>query len=399
MNSRIYRPILTSLLKISGICLTSTMLVSCSTSQWINIATSKDPKSYLSNYAENRVKSYKYNPVALANDITRIRQQYHKLLSLLRGEVEQQWGSSDTLIPSNKRYVKYTQNYKSRAIINFETGLIRVETLSDKDTQANLKNAVVTTLLTPDDPRSVDLYSDRQIKLSGQPYLYGLVKDHNNRMVQSPGQAETYADYLVQQRMKTSQTQQGKSKYFVSFNMVSNFSNIQARRVKPLVDKYSQRYNVSPSLVYAVIKTESAFNPYAVSSSPAYGLMQIVPTTAGRDTFSKIKGYDHIPSKEYLFIPENNIELGTAYLNIIEHQYLGNIRNPVTREYCTISAYNGGAGNVLRMFSQDRTRAVDIINSMPPARIYDKLSNEHPRNETRRYLYKVLHARKEFISI
>ena len=385
--------------KTLGICLAATTLLSCSTSQIINIATSKDPKHYLSNYAENRVKSYKYNPVALANDITRIRQQYNKLLSFLRGEVEQQWGAADTLVPSNKRYVKYTQNYKSRAIINFETGLIQVETLSDLDIQINLKNAIVTTLLTPDDPRSVDLYSDRQITLTGQPYLYGLVKDNNGRMIQSPRQAEAYAGYLVEQHMKVSQTRQGKTKYYVNLNMVSNFSNIQAKRIKPLVDKYSQRYDVSPSLVYAVIKTESAFNPYAVSSSPAYGLMQIVPTSAGRDTFRKIKGYDHIPSKEYLFIPENNIELGIAYLNIIENQYLGKIQHPVTREYCTISAYNGGAGNVLKTFAQNRTRAVDIINSLPPAHIYEKLRNNHPRDETRRYLYKVLHARKEFISI
>lgn len=386
-------------LKLIGFCLTTTLLVSCSTSQLFNIAASKDPRNYLSNYAENRVKSYRHNPIALSNDIKRIRRQYKNLLAILRGEVQKEWGKSDALTPTNKRYVKYTQNYKSRAIINFETGLIQVETLSNKDIQLNLKNAIITTLLTPDDPRAVDLYTDKQIKLTGEPYLYGLVKDHKNRTVQSPEQAELYADHLVRQRMKTSTTTLTKTKHFVSFNMISNFSNIQAKRIKPLVDKFAQQYKVSRSLVYAVIKTESAFNPYAVSSSPAYGLMQIVPTTAGRDTFRKIKGYDHIPSKEYLFIPENNIELGTAYLNIIERQYLGNIQHPVTREYCTISAYNGGAGNVLRIFSQNKTKAVNIINSLPPSRIYQKLRNEHPRNETRRYLNKVLNARKEFISI
>ena len=399
MQQEITKSAFSKFLIISGYCLSTIMLTSCSTSQLLNMAASKDPRSYLSNYAENRVKSYKHNPIALANDITRIRREYHNLLALLQGEVVKEWGQSDALTASNKRYVKYTQNYKSRAIINFESGEIRVETLSNKDVQSNLKNAIITTLLTPDDPRSVDLYTDKQIKLTGRPYLYGLVKDHNNRTVQSPKQAEYYATYLVQQRMKTSPATQNKTKYFVSFNMVSNFSNIQAQRIKPLVEKYARQYNVSRSLVYAVIKTESAFNPYAVSSSPAYGLMQIVPTTAGRDTFQKIKGYDHIPSKEYLFIPENNIELGTAYLNIIERHYLGKIQHPVAREYCTISAYNGGAGNVLRIFSKNKTQAVNIINSLPPSSIYHKLRNDHPRDETRRYLYKVLNARKEFISI
>jgi membrane-bound lytic murein transglycosylase C len=377
----------------------SVTLSACSTSQLINIATSNDPKSYLSNYAENRVKSYKHNPIALANDIKRIRKQYKALLSLLIGEVEKEWGKGDALTPSNKRYVKYTQNYKSRAIINFETGLVQVETLSEKAAKENLKNAIVTTLLTPDDPRSVDLYTDKQIRLSGKPYLYGLVKDHKGNLIQSSRQAEIYSSYLVEKTLKVSQNRQNKTKHSVSFRLVPNFSNIQAKRIKPLVDKYAKQYNVSQSLVYAVIKTESAFNPYAVSSSPAYGLMQIVPTTAGRDTFQKVKGYDHIPSKEYLFIPENNIELGTAYLSILERQYLGKIQHPVTREYCTISAYNGGAGNVLRIFSQNRSQAVAIINSQSPSLVYKKLRFEHPRDETRRYLPKVLQARKEFISI
>lgn len=386
-------------LRIIALGLALAILAACSTSEIINIAISKNPKSYVSNYAENRVKSYKYNPMAMASDIKRIRRQYSTLLKVLRGEVEKEWGKGDTLTPTNKRYVKYTQNYKSRAIINFETGLIRVETLAEQSPKVNLQNAIITTLLTPNDPRSVDLYSAKQVKLTGEPYLYGLVRDEQNRLITSPQQAEHYATYLVQNKLLSGKTKQQKTKHFVKFTMVKNHSHIQAQRIKPLVDKYAQQFNVSKSLVYAVIKTESAFNPYAVSSSPAYGLMQIVPTTAGRDTFRKVKGYDHIPSKEYLFNSANNIELGTAYLNILDRQYLGAIQHPLTREYCTISAYNGGAGNVFRMFSQNRDKAVNIINSLSPANVYQKLRHEHPRNETRRYLRKVLDARKEFVSI
>jgi len=385
--------------KMVGISFLLASLTACSTSQLINIASSKDPRGYVRDYAENRVKSYKYNPVALAQDIKRIRREYNALLKVLRGEVEKEWGKGDTLTPSNKRYVKYTHNYKSRAIINFENGLIQVETLDEQAPQKNLKNAIVTTLLTPNDPRSVDLYSAKQVKLTGEPYLYGLVKDLQGQLITSPQQAEQFADYLVHNRSQIGKIQQQKPKYFVNFHMVKNHSHIQAQRIKPLVDIYAQQFKVSKSLVYAVIKTESAFNPYAVSSSPAYGLMQIVPTTAGRDTFRKVKGYDHIPSKEYLFNSANNIELGTAYLNILDRQYLGAIQHPITREYCTISAYNGGAGNVLRMFSKNRDKAINIINSLTPSKVYQKLRHEHPRDETRRYLRKVLDARKEFISI
>lgn len=385
-------------LKTTILAFASTLLIACSTTDILNIATSKDPRSYVKNYAENRVKSYKHNPIAIANDIKRIRRNYTLLLKTLRGEAEKEWGRADTVVPNHKRYVKYTNNYKSRAIINFETGLIQVETLDVQNPKENLKNAIVTTLLTPRDPRSVDLYSAKEVKLSGEPYLYGIVKNQHGKLITTTRHAEQFAEHLVQNQLHTANTQQQKTKYFVKFYMVKNHSHIQAQRIKPLVDKYAQQFNVSKSLIYAVIKTESAFNPYAVSSSPAYGLMQIVPTTAGRDTFRKIKGYDHIPTKEYLFNSANNIELGTAYLNILAYQYLGAIQHPVSREYCTISAYNGGAGNVLRLFSQNRNKAVNIINSLSPEKVYQKLRHEHPRDETRRYLRKVLDARKEFVS-
>jgi len=57
-------------------------------------------------------------------------------------------------------------------------------------------------------------------------------------------------------------------------------------RAKPyfaLVKQQIKRFELSTSLVFAVIHTESYFNPKAQSQVPAYGLMQIVPTTAGVD--------------------------------------------------------------------------------------------------------------------
>ncbi|MFQ5937028.1 MAG: transglycosylase SLT domain-containing protein, partial [Acidiferrobacterales bacterium] len=163
--------------------------------------------------------------------------------------------------------------------------------------------------------------------------------------------------------------------------------------------RFSRDYRVSKSLVYAVIKTESNFNPFAVSAAPAYGLMQLVPASGGREAYKFIKGVDKIPNRDYLFDAENNIELGTAYLSIINHRFLAAVQDPTSREYCTIAAYNGGAGNVLRVFSSDRKRAVDIINTMSPPAVYRKLRDHLPREETRRYLVKVLDARKAFVNI
>ncbi len=98
-----------------------------------------------------------------------------------------------------KKYVKYTQNYMSRTIVDFDSGSIVVETLDDKAPKESLKNAIVTTLLTPDDPRSVDLFSDKPVTLTSDrpPYLSGLVLDQQGQPIRSPAQAEALAASMV----------------------------------------------------------------------------------------------------------------------------------------------------------------------------------------------------------
>ncbi|MEN8170772.1 MAG: murein transglycosylase domain-containing protein [Pseudomonadota bacterium] len=378
------------------------LLAGCSVTDVMQVAVSRDPSTALNSMARNRTESYKTNPVRLVSDIKRAQRNYEKLLSLLRGEVGKSWGRGEILIPANKRYVKYTQNYKSRAIIHFDKGTVVIETLDQKSPQQSLKNAIVTTLLTPDDPRAVDLYSDRSIKLSGPPYLHGLLEDHDGKAIGTPWRAERYADFLLkgQAQKRTVQTDKGSKKVlFVKLRMVNDFENRQALRYQKTVARHAKKFGISRSLIYAIIKTESAFNPFAVSTAPAYGLMQLVPSTGGRDAYSYVKGYDHTPSKGYLFNANNNIELGTAYLSILDRKYLAAISHPLSREYCTIAAYNGGAGNVFKLFSADRDEAARRINRLSPAEVYRKLHEQHPRDETRRYLVKVLDARRRFATL
>ncbi|MFA5628295.1 MAG: murein transglycosylase domain-containing protein [Thiohalomonadaceae bacterium] len=377
-------------------------MAACTTSDWVRVASSGDPSNAVSKLAAARARSYQQNPLQLARDLEAASKNYQKLVNILTGKAGTQWGKKGVVTPSNNRYVKYTQNYMSRAIIQFDRGLITIETLDPKQPDQSLKNAIVTTLLTPDDPRAVDLYSDKSVALSGQPYLQGLVVDQSSRYIETPAQADSYADYLLRTAKQTrkADTEHGsKQVHYVEIYMVSDYENRQAQRYAASVERYAKQYGVSKSLIYAVMKTESNFNPFAVSSAPAYGLMQLVPETGGRDAYQMVKGYNHTPTKEYLFNSDNNIELGTAYLNILDKRYLASISDPLTREYCTIAAYNGGAGNVFNMFSKDRSKAPDAINSLPSSEVYRRLRDEHPRNETRRYLVKVLAARREFVNI
>jgi tetratricopeptide (TPR) repeat protein len=102
---------------------------------------------------------------------------------------------------------------------------------------------------------------------------------------------------------------------------------------RDLVDKESTRYGIEKSMVYSIIKAESAFNHKAVSGAGAVGLMQLMPPTAkdvSRNTKTPV--YD-------MKIPSDAVRFGTFYLNWLKKYFKGNFRDMV-------AGYNAGAGNV-----------------------------------------------------
>ncbi len=365
----------------------------------LDIVHGKDP----ADIARQRVEQYGRDPQALLRDLRAIQRDFQALMAALTGEVGKKWGTKEVKLPEQKKYVKYTQNYRSRAIVDFDAGNILIETLDEKDPRASLKNAVVTTLLTPNDPRSVDLFSDKEITLTGdkEPYLLGLVVNQAGKPVRTPTEAEQFAESLLSKSTTRPVEQENgaKTAHLVNIPMVTNFSHKQAEKYRTVVAQFAERYQISPSLVFAIIRTESNFNPFAVSSAPAYGLMQLVPTSGGRDAYRKAKGEDKAPSRDYLFDPDNNIELGTAYLNVLTYSQLDDVTDMVSREYCVISAYNTGAGNVFKTFAKDQRTALQQINGLQPSTLYDRLRSGLPYQETRDYLAKVVGFRKQFVVI
>ena len=211
---------------------------------------------------------------------------FEHMISALSHNVNEIWGR-EALFAGKFDYVKYTDQYKSRAHIDFSSGHIMVETVSGLDPRAHLRRAIIETLLTPDDPAEVDLYSDREIMPGGEPFLYGQVLDNQGQAIRSSWRAERYADYLLGSAMKK-RTLGIRTIFFVDIPMVANHEDKRGYKYASIIRDASRKYGVAESLIYAVIKTESSFNPYAVSHANAYGLMQVIPATAGRDVYVRV---------------------------------------------------------------------------------------------------------------
>ena len=106
-------------------------------------------------------------------------------------------------------------------------------------------------------------------------------------------------------------------------------------RYAPVIDHAAMRYGVHPDLIDSVIRTESAFNPRAVSRKGARGLMQLMPGTASllgiRDAFD----------------PLQNIDGGVRHLRALLQRYRGKLA-------LALAAYNAGE------------RPVDRYRGVPP---------------------------------
>ncbi len=131
------------------------------------------------------------------------------------------------------------------------------------------------------------------------------------------------------------------------------------------VEKYSAEYGVDPKLVYAVIKTESSFNPDAVSYADAVGLTQITP-----ETFEwlrqKLGEENEILS---LHDPETSIKYGTFFLSYLINEF-GNTDT-------ALAAYHAGRGRIIGWL-EDKEISPD-----------GKTLSEIPISETAHYVKKV----------
>jgi soluble lytic murein transglycosylase-like protein len=96
-----------------------------------------------------------------------------------------------------------------------------------------------------------------------------------------------------------------------------------------IIREAADKYDMDPLLIRAVMQTESAFHPYAVSRAGAEGLMQLMPALA--DEMGVADSFD----------PRDNIMGGARYLKRLLDYHNGNLD-------LALASYNAGPGNVER---------------------------------------------------
>lgn len=109
---------------------------------------------------------------------------------------------------------------------------------------------------------------------------------------------------------------------------LSHFKENQ-QRFAPLISEAAEKYMLSDSLVHAVITAESAYDPNALSTAGALGLMQLMPATAERFGVEDRKN------------PRANVFAGTRYLKLLLGMFDNDLR-------LALAAYNAGENAVIK---------------------------------------------------
>ncbi|MER2490881.1 murein transglycosylase domain-containing protein [Catenovulum sediminis] len=378
-----------------------------------------------------------------------VEEAVDKAFKGLTKKIEINWGADGLVLPSPHEWVDYSPDMQTRRIMDFEAGILTVETIiqpnqSQKEIAHTLKQAVQSA--------ATDSASD----LEKKDQLAAAIKEHLSKQIDSKAPTTSRADssntekpllknaistqqlrYMLKEieslntdslpaaqqtakvkedapsTTKESEKQPKTAKIErkmiqaggaeavvvrVQIPFLSDYQNSLIEDNLHVIKKYSKTFDVPVSLILAIIQTESSFNPRATSPIPAFGLMQLVPRTAGIDAYRHVYGEKKIVEPEYLYDPENNIELGVAYFNLLTTRYLRKVNDPLSRFYCAVASYNTGVGNLAKTFTgrKNFNKAARLINEQTPDQIFQFLIEKLPALETRRYLKKVTLAQQKY---
>lgn len=374
------------------------------------------------------------------NDYKRWHLQYLQEFDVFQAELINKWGEGDS--SWGERDVQFSDNNNVKSVVDYQNEKVTVAMLVDKNLSVSESETVarlkIGALLADKNSNLAELFAQKEMAQGGtfsfapvqfsqekkeqaqslivkqtQAQAQQIDKQADRALLSDSELTESESSLLATQEkmelLKLSQerlmnvasgyeqaqstSENDKQIVLYEVNIPKNGLATRAEKYASFAEKEGQIRSIPASLVMAIMHTESAFNPNAKSAVPAYGLMQIVPRTAGHDVNKLMRNIDKPMNKSDLYIPAVNVETGTAYLDILDKRYLKAIKNKQSRLYCTIASYNTGAGNVARVFNENSSRninkAAKVINRLTAEQVYEQLMAKLPYDETKHYLQRV----------
>jgi len=355
-----------------------------------------------SGFIENMNNSFINFKDSVSGNFSNFQEQQQQAFDDFKKQIQKKWGSGNFAYSDSVNWVEYYEDNNVRSTVNFKEGNANIELLiesdeeiDNKDIEEDVGEAIKEMALTKGKKIDFDVEEEGQNELSEKPIL-------ENQLITKEGEkvSEDNIDQFTKEIVSKKEIKQtkvkgtdGKSRTMVSISipLAPDYLKVRAEKLLPIVTKYSKQYGIEPELILSVIHVESYFNPKAISHANAIGLMQLVPSSGGMDSYNYVFNKNTEPSIKFLYDSDNNINLGTAYLRILMTRYFGDVVNSDSKRYCVVSSYNTGVGNVCRTVSGNTIvhHTVNKINALTPSKTYRFLSQNLKYKEARNYIVKV----------
>lgn len=320
-----------------------------------------------------------------------------------RDFVSKKWGDENVKLSNVTTFTQYSDNLNERQSVDFKNGIVSIEVISDEKSvvkpqyfEKSIKKLTKESLSEATKKDPVAALENRY--LEKKSITTATKTKDKSKFLEGYIKPVKITKKDIKRKSVTLNSGEKKLITYVDVKMVPDHLEKRALKYKPMVLKKAKEYGVEPSTILATIQTESYFNPLAKSHVPAYGLMQIVPTTAGVDAYYALTKKKKLLSPDYLYDADNNIELGSKYIQIVRDNYLRGIKDERSKFYCAATSYNAGIGSLIYSFTgskKKRTEAIKMINNMSPQAVYKHLrTSKRLTHEARNYV-KSIKSRSE----
>jgi len=312
-------------------------------------------------------------------------EQERKAISSYQKKVRSFWAQSD--LEDAKKLTNYSKDLQTKSLIDFEKNQIVISQIAKHKKVS--KQELVQQL-----NKTLQLNNQEAFKQNNLEQNINALTPHSKYIKEAKLDKQPLIQVGNQKTAISAQdvamTKKGEV-YEVRYTLPKNSTYKRSYNYLVAAKSNAARFNLDAEILLAIMHSESSFNPMARSHIPAFGLMQIVPKSAGIDSYKFLYNKRRLLSASYLYNTKNNIEIGSAYFHILYYKYLSSIKDPQSRLYCAIAGYNTGAGNVAWAFvrSYNIKKASKIINTMNAAQVYKHLQRHLKYDEPKHYLKRV----------